>query len=250
MGKGEIISGGMAGEYSVALRLDTSRIITAIVKLTEDIANQDQVIASLNVDRDLIDDEIAALELLIDSLANDPEQKEAYRKAMDDLNKKIVARTNKTLEISWATLEKEAMQKRIDYLIAHQPADPTVSAWCADLTTNLTGMVGTIEVPGERTAVLIQPGYASEDDPSPAAFSAARDGQLQPALAGTPAGAFYNLAMLPGWQKWQPAYRFGAITAIDGDTCDIELESAESSQQEIDVNAVSELYDVPITYMT
>jgi len=145
-----------------------------------------------------------------------------------------------------AVLKKVALQKRKAYLQGVDvPDDPVVTAWCADLTEDLSGEVGTIEIPGERKNVSIQPGYEGN-----AAYNAARDGQLQPAIAGTPESAFYNLALLPGWQKWKPTYRFGTITAIDGDICDVDLEAATTSQRNLDVNQSTKLYGVSIEYMT
>lgn len=49
------------------------------------------------------------------------------------------------------------------WLAGKMPLDETVDAWCADLTTDLTGEVGTVEIPGERSnpaaTVHIRPGY-------------------------------------------------------------------------------------------
>jgi len=145
-----------------------------------------------------------------------------------------------------AILTKIALEKRKAFLQGiGVPDDPVVTAWCADLTEDLSGEVGTIEIPGERKAVAIQPGYNGS-----AAFNPSRDGQLEPAVAGTPAGVFCNLAMLPGWQKWMPTYRFGTITSLSGDICAVSLEPAVSSQQHMDINQSSALYNVPIEYMT
>ncbi|MDF1577667.1 MAG: hypothetical protein P1P81_04385 [Desulfobulbales bacterium] len=155
-------------------------------------------------------------------------------------------------------LRKAALQKRVDYLTANVEADPVVTAWCADLTDDLTGVVGTIEIPGERAGVpvLIRPGHNGA-----AAYSAARDGHLQPILASTPAAAVYNLAMMPGWQKWLPTYRLGEITAKSGDSCSIAVDPAVFSDRgsglsaNINVNqntvggAVT-IANVPIEYMT
>jgi len=66
----------------------------------------------------------------------------------------------------------------------------------------------------------------------------------------TPAQAFYNLAMLPGWQKWKPTYRYGTITGLTGSIASVTLEEALSSQQDINVNQSASLEDVPIEYMT
>jgi hypothetical protein len=144
-------------------------------------------------------------------------------------------------------LRRSSYQKRKDYLNDNMSEDPTVSAWCGDLTEDLGGNVGTIEIPGERGIVQIQPGYEGG-----AAYNITRDGQLQPAAASTPAGTFYNLAMLPGWQKWMPTYRHGVISNIDtdNDTCDVALDAATSSQQGLTVNQAGSLTGIPIEYMS
>ena len=149
-------------------------------------------------------------------------------------------------EKNLATLKLRSFQLRKSYLIGNTPSDPTVNAWCADLTEDLSGVVGTIEVPGERGTVLIRPGYDGN-----AVYNSTRDGQLQPLIASPAAQVFYNIAMLPGWQKWMPLYRFGTITVIDYDlnTCSVNMEAAASSAQGINVNQDTSLTDVPIEYL-
>jgi len=147
-------------------------------------------------------------------------------------------------EKNLAELRKTALEKRLTYMAANFPADPTINAWCADSTEGLSGEVGTIEVPGERGSVNIQPGYGGN-----AVYDSARDGQLGHPLNNPPEGTWYNLAMLPGWQKWQPTYRYGTITAKPTvDTADVTLDAATSSQQSLDVNQTPTLSDVPISY--
>jgi hypothetical protein len=141
-------------------------------------------------------------------------------------------------------LQKLSLEKRNE-ILDNIPESETISAWCADLTEDLTGDVGLIEVPGEAVAFNIQPGH--EDN---AVYDSARDGQLFPTMAMTPAAAFYNLAMLPGWQKWKPTYRYGTITAISGDTADVTLDAATSTQQNLGVNQESTLTGVPVEYMS
>jgi hypothetical protein len=150
-------------------------------------------------------------------------------------------------EKSLAQLQRAALLKRKEYLEANVIEEDVKSPWCADLTEDLSGIVGTIEVPGEIGIVQIQPGYDGN-----AAYDADRDGQMQGTAAGDPAAVFYNLAMLPGWQKWMPTYRYGSITAIDtaADTCTVELDTAQSSAQSLDINHLSVLYNVPIEYMS
>ena len=139
---------------------------------------------------------------------------------------------------------KLSVEKRKQYLENNMPDDKTISAWCSDLTEDLTGQVGLVEVPGEAVDFNIQPGYEEN-----AVYDATRDGQLMPTIVQNAAQAFYNLAMLPGWQKWKPTYRYGTITSLDGDTANVSLESAESSQQSLNVNQESTLSDVAIEYM-
>ena len=137
-----------------------------------------------------------------------------------------------------------SLQKKKSYLENHKPENPVLSAWCADLSEDLTGTVGTIEVPGERGTVLIQPGHNGN-----AAYSSGRDGILAPSVSLSPAANFYNLAMKPGWQKWMPTYRFGTITSIEDDTCSVSLEGASNSDTGLGVNQSGSLSGVPISYM-
>ena len=148
-------------------------------------------------------------------------------------------------EKSWVSLQKAALETRLSLLQDHTN-DPTVTAWCADLTTDLSGVVGTLEIPGERGTVQVRPGYMGA-----ATYSATRDGQLQEAIASTPAGVFYNWALLPGWQKWKPTVRWGVLSDLDIDhhTCTVTLDAAVSSAQGLDINQSTVLSSVPIEYM-
>ena len=53
-----------------------------------------------------------------------------------------------------------SMDLRKSFLEANAPSK-TMSAWCADLTEDLTGTVGTIEIPNEVDSVNIAPGARS-----------------------------------------------------------------------------------------
>lgn len=131
------------------------------------------------------------------------------------------------------------------------------SAWCADLTEDLSGSVGIIEIAGDRDkGINIQPGYEGN-----AAYNATRDGELYlvpqaPSKEGHQAGVYWNWAMRPGWQKWKPNYRYGTITGIDyeADTCDVVLDACLATDtpdgKEMDVNQSSSLSGVTIEYMS
>lgn len=204
MGKGTIISGGTAGEYTVTVDYDRTKITAELSRLTAQIALLEEAIGDLDPD----DEQVPILQL----------RKSSYE------------------------LRQDALQ--------NLPDDPQVAnVWCGDFTENLTGEVGLIEIAGagDRSEGLnIQPGYNAN-----AAYDGDRDGALQFTLATTPAAAFYNLAMFPGWQKWMPLYMYGVISNLDtdNDTCDVTLDAVTSSQQSLDVVANSVLTTVPISYM-
>lgn len=178
--------------------------------------------------------------------------RDLYDKTVAALDAKIAGLAAKLIEIGYgndgydlAKLEKKALEKRKNELGNFVPDDKTITAWCADLTDDLSGVVATVEVPGESAHVQIMPGYDGRAD-----YVASDHGQLTPTMAQTAAGAFYNLAMLPGWQKWKPTFRYGIISNIDTDahTCDVGLEDAISSQG-LGVNQNKDLSNVPIEYM-
>jgi hypothetical protein len=64
--------------------------------------------------------------------------------------------------------------------------------------------------------------------------------------------AYLNAALLPGWQRHSPTYRWGTIHDIDTDTdrCRVNLASATSSAQNLPINQASVLTDVLVQYMT
>lgn len=158
---------------------------------------------------------------------------------------KINTLTPGTTEYSLANLEKTALEKKKEYIINNFPDDETIEMWCVDLSLGVTGEVPTIEIPGESTNIQLAPHF---DGP---VYSGASDGQLMPTISMTPEQAFYNLAILPGWQKWKPTYRYGNIISIDTveNKCDVNLETTLSSQQDLDVNQSTALSDVVFDYM-
>lgn len=96
-------------------------------------------------------------------------------------------------------LEKAALEKSKSFLQRSFPDDYDQDMYCADDTLDLSGYVGTIEIPGEAQSFNIQPGYTNE-----AGYNQDRDGQLWPAIAGSADWCYFNQAILPGWQKFKP----------------------------------------------
>jgi hypothetical protein len=238
----------LKGSPWVKATLARAGITAAIAKMTANIEDLTTKLDALITQITAKDAEINTLSININYYQSDLKtyQKE-FNAAVTSQTAKIAERIVLARKKNTLTLQKKALEARIAYLNSAMPADPVLPAWCADLTKDLSGEVATIEVPGERGALLIRPGYADQ-----AAYNGPRDGQLNPAINQTPEQCFYNLAMLPGWQKWMPAYRFGEITAIDkvADTCSVLLEDIKSSQQLLGINKVTSLSDIPVEYMT
>ena len=253
MGKGQIVSGGAGGLYSVRLVFNLARLISQIASLNAQIVLVDAKIAlGINTSKfttriATLNTQIAALEVKINS-ETDLVKKKDLLAQKSTLQNTIIALTARAyVELERLKLSKTSIQKRIALMTAAITANTgiIVAARCADMTETLSGDIGTIEVPGERVNTLIQPGYGGN-----ASYNAARDGMIQPALAATPESAFWNLAMLPGWQKWKPTYRFGTISNLNGNYCTVALETAYSRQQGRNVNQGLILNNVPISYKT
>lgn len=171
---------------------------------------------------------------------------------LKDQKDKIQAEIEKLLltedhtKIPLLKLEIAALQKKINTLEAI-PKTKRVTAWAADLIEDLTGDVGTAEVPDDPAGnVNIVPDGV---DGGMAAYIPARDGAVRPIMGMGPAGAWFNRAIMPAVQKYRPMYRYGKITAVNGDKCDVDLIAAEDMNQR-SINQADSLSDVDIQYMT
>jgi predicted nucleic acid-binding Zn-ribbon protein len=204
---------------------------------------------------DAIQNQIDALKEQRDQLNNDIGD---LQKEIDELNETYTEQEKEASDLAYdlalldqrlsaIDLDITAIDKRVDYLNTECPEDETIAAWCADLTEDLSGTVGTVEVPGEKQVVQIQPGYEGN-----AAYDEDRDGQLFFTPAMTPAQAFYNFAMLPGWQMWKPLFRYGTITAIsEAGLASVTLDaSMVSSGQDLGINQTATLTGVGFEYMS
>lgn len=145
-----------------------------------------------------------------------------------------------------ANLRITALDKRLASVQqSKQSMETEFEAWCADLSEDLSGYVGTCEINGESDHVIVRPGYSDD-----AAFNNSRDGSLAPVKLQTPAQAAFNWTVKPGWQKWKPTYRVGLLLSVNADLGAVRLDPAVSSIQDIDINETEELTDVQIEYMS
>jgi hypothetical protein len=120
--------------------------------------------------------------------------------------------------------------------------EETKQAWCVDLTEDASGEVATIEIPGEDKTILIAPGGRAPTE---------SDGRLVAREVMSPEQAFWNAAVLPGWQKFKPTYRKATITFLDRDTdtATVNLDAATSSAAGLNVNQSTTLAGIPVDYM-
>lgn len=170
-------------------------------------------------------------------------------KAMIELARRAGDRDLAKLKFAQEQAALTSMQMRLNTINGVQ-TEFSASAWCADYTDDIANNtdVGLIEIPGEgRDNVIIQPGYQENSNYDPE-----RDGALFPRLAQSAEQVFFNAAMLPGWQRFQPTYRTGIMTAVDmiSDTANVSLDSARSSAMNLDINQSVELQGIPVRYMS
>ena len=238
MGKATIISGGPNGLYKIKYDTDRLRMEEKIARIEEiiamiediDIPRLEALVAQRTIEHDARMDALqAAIDAADGDYADTREENKAALYSLSLLNSAKDKLNIKKLKILSLTKQKHFLKK---YL----PPDEIIDAWCADLTEDLTGEVGTIEINGEcppanmigaGVPVIIKPGGT---DGLQAVHDPDADGLMAPALGISPYEYTYALAMLPGWQKWMPTYRIGTITELNGNLCDLRLDTVYSSR--------------------
>jgi len=226
-----------------------------LLSVGEEIAEITNAIALLNIDKGVLEAESSTLEGEIDTLQGEldtlVDQRRDLQDDIVDLEKK---KSELQLKKAMLILKKAGFQKRIDFLNdpANVPENETLDIWCADLTEDLSGDVGVIEVAGVRgNGFNLQPGYAPDEEASPAIYDSNRDGTLKPSIVVSAASAYWNWGMQGGWQKWMPTHRYGTISALDTDTdtCTVTFDAETNPDTDLDINQGESLTDVAILYM-
>ncbi len=212
MGKGTIISGGNSGLYQVQINFNRSLSDAQIIHLDDALTRVETQISDKIIE---IGEQTTPKDVL-----------------------------KKQRELAILRVQRLSLEKRKEFLEVAIPEDQTIAMWCADLTEQLSGEVGVVELPGEAIEFNIQPGYENN-----AIYNLSRDGQVTPTFSMTPEQVYYNLAMLPGWQKWKPTFRYATIDSLNGDVADITLDTALSTQQSLVINQSGAITDVAIEYM-
>lgn len=259
MGRGRITANLGDSRYTVEVDTGFARIGSRLATLDAQIAEVDAKLAPLEGKlaeaeealaqaRDALDDAISAYSAIMADQESTAEQQTAARKVTTDRSadvERALGEVRKAkpgvalLRVSRAQLVRDRAA------LGNVPTVQTFDAWCADATDDATvnQYVATVEVPGELGTILVAPGARA---PVPA------DGKLftRPAMTGPQ--AYFNAAILPGWQRHKPTYRFGTIYNIStsADTADVELDAAVSSAQTLGINAAETLTGVPVAYMS
>jgi hypothetical protein len=255
MGRGTILADLGEGQYSIKLDFGESRLEAQLLLLTGANSDLDTQIApqqaKVNAAQAALDSSNAALTAAINAYVagnSSPNLLPPVETAKLDQVAKEEALRRETVALGKLQGTKANNLRKIDDLNSYR-VSLTLNAWCADYTEGASGQVATLEIPNEPKTVLIAPtGRAPVD----------ADGDLRMRALMTAPQAYYNVAILPGWQKFKPTYRSGVITAINGDTADVALDEAKSSSGgiadiglaniEFDVNQTSTLTNVPIVY--
>jgi hypothetical protein len=229
MGRVKIISGGDKGLYTVQ-RVRKGRDIAAMksqAEILETKIEADQI--QVNQLWAAWQTEVAAWQSMIQAGA-------AQDKIHDQETLMLTAHnTYRTAEkmLGILSIQLETLKKQIQQEEQDQNP-PSESAWCADYSTELTGTVDSIEIDGSVDRMLIAPGGKS--------LLAGLENVKEMTVTGmSPAQAFYNWAVYPGWQKWMPTYRTGVVTLKykdDDDVWQLEvtLDAAASHAQSLDIN--------------
>lgn len=251
MGRGTIVGAMGDGLYSVQLDYGAAEKTARLAVLTNRLADAQAALAAQQEIVQTYEQRLTELlveqDAAIDALAIAPDAEVAQRRRELEQKTGEVLVVRKALDqastqvkfaeadVAYAELEKARTQ-----LIN---AAPIVSAWCADYTVSASGPVATVEVPGEPVQTILAPAC-----PVPAAI----DGKVLKREFMSPEQAFFNAAILPGWQKHRPTYRVGTLLAKSDEvsTATVVLDAATSSAQSLAINQADTLVGIPVQYMT
>lgn len=255
MGYARIVSGGPTGRYTIEVDYGQNvkdAVLGALSILLSNI-NAEIGLAQMQVNEaDALEAEaIQTLEELQDgyiaeALANPGSEISTLQLRGQAFILQQLRASNTPIRVKLKLLqhERKTTLDRIAYWNGFQPLQ-TKDVWCTTLTEDAEAgwFVATIDIPGETNLQLLAPecrGWTQTD------------GVMTARELMSPEQAFFNAAILPGWQKFKPTYRWGTITALDyeADTANVSLFAAVSSAQRLGVNKASSLSNVPVEYLT
>jgi hypothetical protein len=257
VGYGEIIGGGPTARYTLRLDYGEATKTATLAALNEQLAILDVQIAAQVV-------RLAEAQAVVDAaLLEVKNATDAFIAAGGTGNLSSTAaqaalqfleqQRRATIEAQKLAIDprlkldalKVARAQVLDYIVRWNAAVTvqTKDAWCTDYTESGAGSVATIDIESESELTLVAPGCRGWT-PS--------DGVMRATDVMSPEQCYWNLAALPGVQKFKPTYRWGTLTALDKDAnlATVFLNSATSSQQSLGINQSSTLTGIPVVYMT
>ncbi len=255
MGKVRIIESLGDGLYQVQRQYNDTRFQERKAKLEADITRLNDEIAAFFVavselesleqqDRDeylaAVDSYAAVLKAGGDVPSARSAMEQAYRDLLDRQQALMITKANQAK----AKAARIEARNTLETITAWEDPAPE-QAWCADLSEDVSGDLASIEVPGEpKHPLIVYPQARGEGAHAPA-----KHGELMPRQWMTAPQAFFNAAILPGWQRHKPLWRLATIDSIAGDTATVTLDIEESTAQQLPVNEPFIIEGVPIEYM-
>lgn len=253
MGSALIVGGGKDGRYTIRLHWGVARraailaaIDQALAALQASLVQQQAAVASADAAEEAMRAQLElAFQSIVEQLQINPGGATAAEKAFEaGLNAlRALQVRHAPARIALQTMQAaraDALARRAywDAFVAEE----TRPAWCCDHTETAAGTVATVDIDGESELLLIAPGGRGWQP---------GDGVLSARELMSPATAFFNAALLPGWQKYKPTWRWGTLTAIDweGNTGNVTLHAAQSSAQRLGINQAPQLAGVRFAYM-
>lgn len=251
MGRANVLQALGEGEYVIGIDYGTPELSARIDQINQEIASLEAQSLQAQAELAAIDGDAAAALAALDAAiavlnaasGDDLEPAvDAVNRAAVDVAQATQRRGDVRSQIATFTLRIADLQGRAAQL-ASQGILEIKQTWCVDYTIEAEGEVSTIEINGEQPTILVAPG----GDPT-----VIGDGEMRNPLAMSAAATYYNAAILPGWQKFEPTYRTGVLTAIDreANTGAVDLDTANSSAQNLPINQSSTLQDVVFEYLT
>jgi hypothetical protein len=250
MGVAKIVSGGQDGRYTIELDYGKAQRDAQVAAFTARVGTLTGKLAASQLQINDVQEREDALSLAVaaawEAYASAPPQTRtttAITAAIEALGKERAANDPLRWKHSALRFDMIAAQRALALWTAFSPVT-TRDAWCIDFSEDAEagGYVGTAEIPGEPSLTLIVPS---------ARAWIPTDGQVKARELQSPWQSYFNAAILPGWQKWLPTYRWGTITELDQPSalCNVSLAAASSSALSLGVNQTSVLTGVPIVYM-
>jgi len=246
MGRGTVISGGTDGEYQVSIDYGSQDAQEIIARLQDRQTEILQTVSDLEAELASVQSDLVAansrLSTAISDYNNDNDLSQPVKDATQDLLYFRSREQQLVAELKVQNAMHADLGKEIERLQSLDLTE-TKTAWCVDFTESASGEVALLDINSDTQATVIAPGGRAH---------AVGDGVMVDRHVQSGAQLFFNVATLPGTQKHLPTYRAATITAINeaDDTCDVSLDAATSTEQNININQSSTLTDVPVDYMT